>query len=122
MGHILPVTDGKDWFGLSYDERHDASCGSSTCTRPYRGSGEHPMERPNFRFTDWYAVKNAIREVLAPLVERAGVGQCRDPEVGQPHIIQAGGSDGHRFREKEDLKPPLPFESTSWKDLAESDD
>jgi hypothetical protein len=55
-------------------------------------------------------------QVLAPLVERAGVGRRRDPEVGRPHIIRVGGSNGHRFCEKEDLEPPLPSESAKWDD------
>jgi hypothetical protein len=49
-------------------------------------------------------------------VERAGVGRRRDPEVGRPHIIRVGGSNGHRFCEKEDLEPPLPSESAKWDD------
>ena len=52
-------------------------------------------------------------QVLAPLVERAGVGRRRDLEVGRPHVVRAGGSNSHWFCKKEDLEPPLPSDSMS---------
>ena len=60
-----PATDGKDWYDLSDDERYAASqlCYSRRTWDSYESlSGEHPMEKPDFRFTDWYAVDDAVRD------------------------------------------------------------
>ena len=61
-----PRTYGKDWYGLSDDERHATSqlCYSRRTWDSYEALllGEHLMERPNFHFTDWHAVDDAIRD------------------------------------------------------------
>jgi len=59
-----PASYGKDWYGLSDNERHTTSqlCYSSRMWDSYKALlGEPPMERPGFRFTDWYALNNNIR-------------------------------------------------------------
>ena len=62
-----PTTYGKDLYSLSDDERH-ATSQLSYSRRTWDSCeallGEHPMERPDFRFTDWYAVDDSFRDAV----------------------------------------------------------
>ena len=119
------MTDGKDWYGLNDNKRYAASqlCYSRRTWDLYEAlSGEHPMERPDFCFRDWYAVDNAIRGAVGGGLKEylpLSWNELGLDVVGRPHVVQVGGgSDGHRFCKNEDFEPSPPSESTSWKDLA----
>ena len=62
-----PTTYGKDLYSLSNNERHATSqlCYSRRMWDLCEALlGEHPMERPDFCFTDWYAVDDSFRDAV----------------------------------------------------------
>ncbi len=62
-----PASHRMNWYKLSNDERYAASqlCYFRRTWDLYESLlGEHPMERPDFCFTDWYTVSDAVRDVV----------------------------------------------------------
>jgi hypothetical protein len=60
-----PESDGMDWYELSDDERYAAAqlCYTQRTWDSFEAlEEEFPMEKPEFRFTDWYAVDDRIRD------------------------------------------------------------
>ena len=65
-----PATCRKDWYSLSNNERHATSqlCYSRRTWDSYKAVlGEHPLERPNFRFMDCYTVNVWYGLVVKPI-------------------------------------------------------